>query len=372
MKFKTFVTLSAVTLVLVMVILFSGIMVDMFDISLYHNYAKMIFDGKIPYVDFFIEYPQIALIPILLPYFLSSGNVDTYIMWHFITCTALYMVILYLVYEITLKVYRREIRAIVASFMCATAFSAIYFVLTKYDVYPALLILFSIYLYICREDIRSAYLVSVIGFFTKWISAIQIPFFILRDYKKKEILKYVLFAFVLAALIISPFLIVALRHGDISNLILTYTYHSTRSSQTASLPYLMDHLTNSNVFSYISNIVLVISLCAICYLYYKNNKTDHTTIQFITLAVFVFMFLNKVASPQYILWITPLLAIIFSGKFKAILYFYTMQALMFIEFPLLWGVIADNTHYILPTAATYFFMMKYLIWAIMILKVIEA
>jgi len=40
---------------------------DMFDIGFYLNYAIKVLEGQIPYVDFNVEYPQLAFISILLP-----------------------------------------------------------------------------------------------------------------------------------------------------------------------------------------------------------------------------------------------------------------------------------------------------------------
>ncbi|MGB4052250.1 MAG: hypothetical protein WBK56_08400, partial [Methanoculleus sp.] len=41
--------------------------IDIFDTAVYFQYAVQVLGGKIPYVDFPLEYPQLSLIVILVP-----------------------------------------------------------------------------------------------------------------------------------------------------------------------------------------------------------------------------------------------------------------------------------------------------------------
>jgi len=54
------------------------------DLALYHSIASKIVDGQVPFRDFRIEYPIFALIPILIPGLLSQlagGSFESYVCW---------------------------------------------------------------------------------------------------------------------------------------------------------------------------------------------------------------------------------------------------------------------------------------------------
>lgn len=88
---------------------------DAYDIKIYHDYALQIFSGKIPYVDFSIEYPQLALIAIIIPYFISLlfriPHMYTY--GHILFSSILYIATAVIVFQITQKLYGKTDRAFI-------------------------------------------------------------------------------------------------------------------------------------------------------------------------------------------------------------------------------------------------------------------
>jgi len=385
-SFKLITTLTilfAASLILPAIIFHSHWFFDMWDLSVYHNYALQIFSGKIPYVDFHIEYPQLVLIAIVLPYLVSIalGNPQMYVYAHCLICSILFIATGVMVYHITLKLYGKEDRAFVASLMTITAFSATYFVLTKYDAYPTFFMVLAIYLYIFKDDIKWSYLASVVGFFMKWFALILLPFLLVRDIRqslglakdknkskrlltKKDIAVAILLCIILAILALLPFFLLSLKSGNFSNLTYAYTFHFGRDAQTESIFFLLDSVFNLGTFcSHIGNFVMLGAMAIVFYMYYrKNDQSIPTLVGYFAFAVFVFLFFNKVASPQYILWFTPLFAIILSRKVINIVWFYVVQLWMFLEFPILFNVIADTEKYLMRAEAIIFFTIKFILW----------
>jgi hypothetical protein len=105
------------------------------------------------------------------------------------------------------------------------------------------------------------------------------------------------------------------------------------------------------------------AMAVVFYIYYKkNDQSLQTLVGYIAFAVFIFVFFNKVASPQYIMWFTPLFAIILSRKVMHMVWFYVIQLWMFLEFPILYSVINDNGKYLMRTEAIIFFTIKFILW----------
>lgn len=374
--------LFAASLIIPAIVLQPYWLFDRWDIGVYHDYAFQIFSGKIPYVDFSIEYPQLALIAIILPYFISLifRNPQMYTYSHIIICSILYIATAVLVFHITQGLYGRTDRAFIASIMTATAFSATYFVATKYDAYPTFFMFLAVYLYTLETKIKWSYFVSTIGFFIKWIGVLPLPFFLMRDIKQyrrkmkkvanseesaKNIVFSILLCLFLVALILFPFFFLSLERGNFSNLIYAYTYHLDRNAQTESIFFLLDSAFGIGAFfSRISTFVMLSAMSIVYFMYYKKNDLSlQTLVGYITFAVFIFVFFNKVASPQYILWFTPFFAIILSRKALHIIWFYVIQLWMFLEYPFLfaWGL-ATNDTYIMWTGSIIFFTLKYILW----------
>jgi hypothetical protein len=83
------------------------------------------------------------------------------------------------------------------------------------------------------------------------------------------------------------------------------------------------------------------------------------------MAVFLFIMANPLASPQYLLWITPFMALLLAGSAAEVILFLAVQAWGYLEFPLLYNVIYDNVHGYgpggtgFPLAAFLFFTVKF-------------
>ncbi|HXW99227.1 MAG TPA: hypothetical protein VEI51_05845, partial [Methanomicrobiales archaeon] len=73
-------------------------------------------------------------------------------------------------------------------------------------------------------------------------------------------------------------------------------------------------------------------------------------------AVFAFVFFTKFHSPQYLVWYTPLLALLVAGDLAKIGVFYLTQALAYIEFPLMFNAYYVNLNYTNPVGSAGWFL----------------
>jgi hypothetical protein len=360
------VAVKFLTLIVTPVIFHSFI--DLFDISYYLNYAVKTFGGQIPYVDFAVDYPQLALFSILLPFpfALLTQNPNTYVLVHqalmalFDTGTAV------LVYLIAVRLADQR-RAFLSGILYATAFSTAYFVLTKYDAYPTFFLVLSVALFVYGREL-AGYVAGTLGLLVKWFPALALPYYLVHDLKegraRKEIALRVGICAVIVFAVTIPFFILSP-----STFIRTYTVNTGFNTLTHSLLYYLDFLTGTEIFGEISVILTVIVQVALLFLYYRSASREMRTLcGFIFLAVLAFILTNKIASPQYFAWVTPFLAIFLAGSLPEIGLFYAAQLWTYLEFPVLYNVIYDNIVGYgdpaqgFPAVAFTFFTVKFLIW----------
>jgi len=182
--------------------------VDLFDISIYFQYAMNIVNGQIPYVDFSIEYPVLFLIPLCIPIVgvLVTQDPFTYVTVFQIFMTVVDILIAILVYFIALRTYKNQ-NALYAGILSASAFSSLYFTMTKYDAFPTLFLVAAIFFTIsgCKGY---DYITSVLGFLTKVFPALVIPYQIIYNWKRgsriAEIKRFLLYAVIPVAIFIIP------------------------------------------------------------------------------------------------------------------------------------------------------------------------
>ncbi|MDD1654567.1 MAG: hypothetical protein LUO91_02520 [Methanomicrobiales archaeon] len=342
--------------------------IDLFDISYYLNYAVKTFSGQIPYVDFAVDYPQLALFSILLPFpfALITQNANAYVLVHQVLMVLFDTGTAVLVYLIALRLADQR-QAFLSGLLYATAFSTAYFVLTKYDAFPTFFLVLSAALFVYGREL-AGYVAGTIGLLVKWFPALALPYYLIHDLKegrpRKEVALRIGICAVIFLAVTLPFLILSP-----STFIRTYTVNTGFNTLTHSLVYYLDFLTGTQFFGEISLALTVIVQLVLLFLYYRNPSREMRTLcGFIFLAVLAFILTNKIASPQYFAWVTPFLAIFLAGSLPEMVLFYAAQLWTYLEFPLLYNVIYDNITgfgdpaHGFPAVTFAFFTLKFLIW----------
>ncbi|HVN65262.1 MAG TPA: hypothetical protein VMT31_01460 [Methanomicrobiales archaeon] len=358
--------------------------VDVFDITYYLKYALKVLGGQIPYLQFPVDYPQGALLSILLPLLLVmitgglpsllAGNPTGYMLFHQALMCLFDLGTVILVYLIGLRLFG-ERRAFFSGILYATAFSAAYFVLTKYDSYPTFFLVLAVALFIYGRE-TGGYLAGAWGFLVKWFPVLALPYFLILDLKKGAAKKAVARNLGLSALLALVFTLPFFMLNP-AVFIRTYTVNTGFSTLAHGFIFYLDFitrtLTGATFFPAISIALAVVAELALLALYYREPRTDHLTLcGFILFAVAAFILTNKIASPQYMQWIAPFAALFLAGSAGEALLFYAAQFWFFLEFPVLYNVIYNNIDGYLPAGAGFpavtflFFTVKFaLIFAIL-------
>lgn len=345
--------------------------IDMFDSSIYLQYGLNVFSGQIPYVDFPVEYPQLFFVPVLIAtafavltqsaavFFLSFEGLMTLCDLGSLVC----------VYLIALKFFDAR-RAFLAGFLCATAFSSAYFVLTKYDAFPVFLLMLSLLLYILGKE-NEGYIASVAGFFVKWFPIFSSVYFVLHHQKEKRSLGELKVP-AIAALALGCIIVLPLLFLNASGFFATYSGHTGRTAEAQSFVYYVDMMTAAlfhipSIDTLLMAGMVLIEL-ALLYLYFTRAGTGHLVLSyFIFFSIFVFVIFNKVLSPQYLLWIAPFFAIFLCSSLREMAVFYLIQLVFYLEFPLLYGTVYTTTKEYLPSdnlflsASFAFFTLKFVV-----------
>jgi hypothetical protein len=349
--------------------------IDLFDLGYYLQTAQLLLQGQIPYVSFGFDYPPLVFLPIgiaLVPALvLQSGQA-------FVYSFQLLMVLcdigtLLCVYFIGLRIWD-ERTAWYAGLVYATAFSASYFVLTKYDAFPTLLLMGAV-LFTLYGRTLLGYGSATAGFFAKIFPAVAFPFMILYNAKttslKEEVIAAVKVVLPFAVVLFIPFLIL---RPEYLNTYLFATGASVgvyASTATFTLYTWLHDVANLGLslgtVSLFMELIMGLVMLLLLWIGWKDSRKNPVTLLKLTgCAIFAFVLFSKFHSPQYIVWYTPFLALLVAGNLLKTGLFYLVQALAYIEFPLLFGTFYVNLNYLNPAGSggwyitLLFFTVEYL------------
>lgn len=104
---------------------------------------------------------------------------------------------------------------------------------------------------------------------------------------------------------------------------------------------------SEGVISLIMYILMIgIILLLILVSWVKGVENPRRLLVLIAVTLFMVIFCTKFHSPQYLVWLTPFYALLLIDSLRNILMFYLLQAVVYIEFPIAWGVLYVNRGYV--------------------------
>lgn len=360
--------------------------IDYFDIGTYFNHTLPLLQGQIPYLDYQIEYPVLALLPILIALIpaILTNNVLLFILSFQFLMLLCDIVTTVCVYLIALKIWDEK-RAFLSAGLYVTSFSASYFVITKYDAFPTCLLMLALLFTLYGMKMKG-YLCSGLGFFAKIYPAVAIPFFVLHNSKntslKEEIISALKIIIPLCAILFIPFIL--LRPDVIKTYLFTTGSSAAVYANTltyAVYAYIVDigHLgITIEACSIVMYFIMGIIGIALLWSAYRDpEKRPVTLIKLIACTLITAVLFTKFHSPQYIVWYTPLLALLAADDLITIILFYFYQALAYIEFPLMFGSFYTNLEYTAPAGSAtwygtlFFFTAEFSVFILLTLLVLR-
>jgi len=360
--------------------------IDLFDIGFYFEHAIKLVQGQLPYVSYNFDYPILIFIPIIIALIpaLIFQNAMAFVYTFQILMVFCDIVTILCIYFIGLKLWNEK-TAFYAGLIFATAFSTAYFVLTKYDAFPTCFLMLAV-LFTMYDMNTRGYISSSLGFFTKIFPVIAMPFIVLYNAKnsslKAEILSAGKIFLLLCVVLILPLAIINpnviqsyifATGGGVGIYVNTATY-----TLYANLNEVLHLGISSSLISLFMYGVMAVVLLLLMYISYIGKDRDPKTLLKVLLcAIFALVFFSKFHSPQYLVWFTPLLALLVADDLVKIIVFYVIQIFAYIEFPLMFGKYYVNLNYSNPLGSTdwyltlLFFTLQYLALLLLVYLIIR-
>jgi uncharacterized membrane protein len=300
------------------------------DVHLYQGFADAVFDGRVPYRDFFMEYPPGALAVFLPPAAFGSGHYNAAFKALMVLCGAVtILLVAFLLARLEASVLRLWTAVLLVA-LSPIALGPIS--LNTYDAWPALLTIVSL---TCLVAGFPATALGVLGlaFAAKVYPIVLLPpalIFVWRTRGRETALRGGATFAGIAALVVVPFLALA-PHG----LAESFRAQAARALQVeslgASLLAVADRLgwysatvvhRTGNAVSYdlagslpralaaVSSALQVLAVLTVAWLYLRSRDDGRRLATAFAAAVAGFLAFTRFLSPQYLVWLIPLVALL--------------------------------------------------------------
>jgi uncharacterized membrane protein len=324
-------------------------------IGLYFDYASKVMGGSLPYLDFTVEYPPFALFFFIVPRLFTSSYV-VYAVAFEAELFLFDLLGLYLIYRIAQLQGKAPWKMLTVYSVAILAIGPI--IAQSYDVFPAIIVLLSLYCFWIGKH-KTSWGILALGVMTKIYPVAIAPIFLvyyIRNRQYKRIWSGILVFAASSLAIIVPFLIIS--PSSLLNLI---NYHAQRGIQIESIysgfliivgkfglawPQPDFGAGSWNIVGPLADTVVMISTFVLAFLLlmsywfiYSRIKPGKSQLMemgtYSLLVVAVILITSKVLSPQYLIWLFPLLPLLYGKQRYAIwAVFVVIGALTYYIFPL--------------------------------------
>ncbi len=323
--------------------------------DLYFSYASSIWDGQIPYRDFAVEYPPLALVFFLLPRLLASTP-EAYATV-FQLQTLLWNVLgLILVLLVSTRWGISPLRSATVYTVALLSIGSI--ITVRYDIFPAVIVLAALYAAQADRPKVSALLLAV-ATLIKAYAVVLVPVLLLYHRSRHEIppLRALLCTYVLSMLVAGLMLLILTDGG----LLDVATYHSDRGLQIESTyasvliaAHLHGLLSVGSEFGYgswnlsgavadrLADLSIVCTVLVVVALYGFMLRRSGVgsisvgdTVAWSVALIAAVIVTSKVFSPEYLIWLYPLVPLLFGRGCHAIWVLYiAIGVLTYYVYPL--------------------------------------
>jgi uncharacterized membrane protein len=322
--------------------------------GLYFNFANQIMQGSLPYRDFPLEYPPFSLFFFILPRLFASTYIPYAVLFE-IEVVVFVLIGLFVINDIARRLGRAPWKMLTVYTLAVLAMGPI--TGQQYDIFPAVLVLLAVYSF-WRGKHEISWGLLALGTLAKIYPIVVAPLFLIYYIRNRQY-RYIwsgLLAFLLISLVILlPFLILSPH-----SLWGVYSYHDQRGIQLEStyssfllladkLGLVAVHPTfgfgSWNVSGSIENelatsstfILILFLLLAYFYIYIRTRQEKIDVMQtgaFSLLAVLIVLITSKILSPQYLIWLIPLLPFV-TGRWRYAVWtiFVVIGGLTYLIFP---------------------------------------
>ncbi len=343
--------------------------VDYWDIERrFYQFATRVYKWqKIPYVNYPLEYPQLAGGLFQLIYSFQPGNLQAFALSLHLIQLPLELLTTVIIYEIAFSIYG-ERHASTAGLLYNLSPIVLHTWVSRYDAIPVFFTVVSLYL-ILRKRYTYSFLMIAAGIMFKWYPGIMLlPF--LSHMRKNESSRRairrslaVLVTFCLAMVL--PFFVMSPQF-----FLESYVFHLGRGWNYQSLWTLL-LLAPGGFFATgissetVSAVSMFLQSVGCLSVLAFRIKEPRGLIMACAYVIMIFVFFTKFYSPQYAAWFTPLLLLSLAGSYGWLLQI-LFQISAYVEYPVLWNLRFSEAY-------PYFYWavaLKFLLLGIGILRIV--
>lgn len=310
---------------------------DDHDIGVYFERGFWIFPGRQAYSDVFSEYPQVATAFFALPHLLANNWIHTTadVAPYRYVFTALMAILLALTVQRT-HALRPDRKALAFLLLLPAGW---YFAHNRFDIIPALLTLLALDA-LRRDRLRLAFAILGAATMTKWYALVIAPVFAvyLWQTRRQALVPCLAVYGGTIGLLVLPTLLSA----GLDGFLVPYRFHLGRSFNEENLLAL---LLRTGLFDWVPQAVLFKlflagQLAAVPLCLRARVDTWERVLQWSALSILCFMLFAKFYSPQWLLWVTPML-ILLVRRPAEIGGIVVLDLVTFVYFPLLFDRQSD-------------------------------
>jgi uncharacterized membrane protein len=323
--------------------------------GLFYDYASLVFQGQIPFRDFYFEYPPLALLFFLLPR-LSGPDFAAFSTGFIIEILLFDLIAVVVMAAASCRLHLSVWKTLTIYTLSLLAIGPI--IINRYDIIPAALVLLALCAWIAGKN-KTGWAMLALATMTKVYPIVIAPIIVIdllcRRRYREIITGLVIFASVCAVTML-PFIVLSPE-----NFLYFWGYHVGRDLQIESIysSFLMlGQITGitamnlnfssgswnvvspqADIAASVSPFICVLSLLAAYWLFYRYRRQNASSgngpvVQYSLAAVALFVITSKVFSPQFIIWLYPLVPLI-TGKDRTFSWalFLVIGVLTYLIFP---------------------------------------
>ena len=310
------------------------------DVTLLQTYAGNVVSGMVPYRDFAVEYPPLALVPILLPVLLGGSPFEPAAyrqMFELVEAGFAMVTMILIMWSVAaLNRGRRDILAS-AAMVAASPLLLGPLMVNRWDLWPALFAAAATWLLVIGRS-RWAAVALGLGVLAKVYPIVLGPFAFVYLWRTQGRREAVLFAAIAAATVIAgiaPFFLVA-PDGILDALTRAFQRPIQVESFGAALLYAREVLTGEHIRvihtfdSYnlrgsvaelvgtVQSAALGLALLAALWFYVRGRPTLDRLVLAFAAGLTAWVAFGRVFSPQYLIWLIAPLAVVASRRWSLI------------------------------------------------------
>jgi hypothetical protein len=306
------------------------------DMKLYFSVSTQLSEGKIPYRDFTVEYPPLALLPLVIPQLVAAGVTLDYRAYSLLYLLETFLLLLLIAFTL-LQVARfwpdlSSPWRLLAIYLLLVILSKD-FVFWRYDLFPAWLTLLALLAVLKKQPLLAGVWIGL-AIMAKLYPVILVPILLvyyLAGQQYRASVRVMAGTGLAVGLVLMP--VVFLSGNQVFSFL---TYHQLRGLQIESVAGGLVMLGNVTDLSRVSTefnygafhlkangiapvlkalpglfLVALSGLLALCWFRFRREYrhtgavSADSLLRFLLAALLVFISTNKVFSPQYLIWLLP-------------------------------------------------------------------